>query len=112
MEEIEETRILGLVLTSDLKWHRNTENLIKEANKRMILLRKLAAFDVPKQDLVHIYTLYVRSITEQSSVIWSSSITEEDSTALQRTQKTTLKLIYKTEYESYSNALNLSVLQK
>ena len=54
LEQVHETRILGITLTSDMKWHRNTHNLVKEANKRMIILRKLISFDIPKQDLVHI----------------------------------------------------------
>ena len=77
LEQVEETRILGITLTSDLKWHQNTKNLIKEANKRMIILRKLIPFDLPKKDLVHIYTLYRRSVVEKSCVVWGSLITEE-----------------------------------
>ena len=110
LEQVEETRILGVILTADLKWHKNTENLVKEANKRMILLRKLIAFDVPKENLIQIYKLYIRSITEQSSVVWSSSITEEESVSLERTQKSALKLIFQSEYISYSNALSMAGL--
>ena len=46
-------------------------------------------------------------MTEQSSVVWSSSITTEDSDELERTQKVALKIIYRHEYESYENALVL-----
>ena len=35
MEVITETKLLGTILTNDLKWHRNTKELVKRANARM-----------------------------------------------------------------------------
>ena len=54
--------------------------------------------------------LYIRSILEQSSVVWSSSITVDEIVALERVQKCALRLIYQSEYISYCNALNMSGL--
>ena len=42
---------------------------------------------------------------------WHYSLTEEDTSTLERVQKVALKIIYKHEYESYENALNLSQLK-
>ena len=53
---------------------------------------------------------YIRSVTEQCSVVWSSSITGEESEALERTQKVALKIIYQKDYISYENALFLANL--
>ena len=77
---------------------------------RINILKKLYEFNVPKTQLVQIYILFIRSVTEQSSVVWSPSITEEESSAIERTQKVALKIIYKHEYISYENALALSKL--
>ena len=41
---IEETKVLGTVITSVLKWSRNTEYLVKKANARMRLLHKMVEF--------------------------------------------------------------------
>ena len=76
----------------------------------MNILRKLYEFNVPHKQLVQIYILFIRSVTEQSSVVWSSSITDEESQALERTQKVALRLIYRQDYQSYNNALSLSKL--
>ena len=38
---IEETKLLGTIVTSDLKWSKNTEFLVKKANARMRLLHKI-----------------------------------------------------------------------
>ena len=110
LEQVKETKLLGLIISDDLSWHSNTNNLVKKAYMRMNILRKLYDFNVPKAQLIQIYMLYIRSVTEQSSVVWSSSITEEESNALEGTQKVALRFIYRNEYISYDNALNLSKL--
>jgi hypothetical protein len=62
LELVDETKLLGVILTSDLKWSRNTEYLVKKANARMDLLRKMSKFSVPTKDLVHIYITYIRHL--------------------------------------------------
>ena len=52
--------------------------LVKKGYQRTILLQKLFEFNVPQQDLVTIYILFIRSILEQSCVVWSSSLTLEE----------------------------------
>ena len=76
----------------------------------MTILKKLYDFKLPKNQLIQIYMTYIRSVTEQSSVVWSSSITGEESEALERTQKVALKIIYQKDYISYENALFLANL--
>lgn len=52
---------------------------------------------------------------EQSAVLWSSSLTEENKEDLERTQKSFAKLILKQEYENYETALlklNLQTLEE
>ena len=95
LEQVRETKLLGVHLSEDLTWHSNTNSLVKRAYARMEILRRLYSFNVPKKQLVQIYMLYIRSVTEQSSVVWSSSITEEESEALERTQKVALKIVYR-----------------
>ena len=59
LETISETRLLGSVLTSDLKWHANSDQLTKKGYQRMSMLRNLYKFYIPQEDLVQIYTLYI-----------------------------------------------------
>ena len=110
LQQVHETRLLGLIISDDLTWHSNTNSLVKRAFARMTILKKLYEFNVPKIQLVQIYMLYIRSVTEQSSVVWSSSITLEESEALERTQKVALKIIFQKDYISYKNALFLANL--
>ena len=110
LEQVRETKLLGVTLTDDMKWHKNTENIIRKANKRMSLLHNLVNFNVDKTDAVQIYTLYIRSILEQSCVVWGTSITDAESLALERVQKCALRIIFKNEYISYTNALSMAGL--
>ena len=105
LEIIHETKLLGVLLDDELSWDRNTMSLVRRANSRMRLLHKLVEFDVPIPDLIQIYTLFIRSIVEQSCVVWHSSLTVENSQDLERIQKNALKIILKDQYTSYSDAL-------
>ena len=107
---ITETKLLGVILSDNLSWDSNTMQLIKRANARMRLLHKLVDFGVPIADLVNIYVLYVRSILEQSCQVWNSALTIENSQNLERVQKTSLKIILKSDYHTYSNALDVTGL--
>ena len=105
LEIISETKLLGTIVSADLKWHQNTEMLVKKGYQRMILLQKLYSFKVDVGDLVNIYILYIRSILEQCCVVWSYSITEEDKSDLERVQRVALKIILQDDYVSYEQAL-------
>ena len=43
-EMINETKLLGLIITSDLRWDRNVDYLVKDANKRMMMLHAASKF--------------------------------------------------------------------
>ena len=111
LETINETRLLGTVLSSDLKWHSNSKQLTQKGYQRMTILRKLYDFDLPLEDLVMIYNLYIRSILEFNSNVWFSSITNEEREDIERVQKVACKIMLKDDYENYSQALKKLNLQ-
>ena len=105
LEVVEETKLLGTVLTNNLSWNRNTEELVKRGFRRMNLLFKAAKFTNSKEDLKAIYLTYIRSIIEQSSVVWHSSLTKRNRNDLERVQKAAAKVIMGKNYTTYKNAL-------
>ena len=105
LEIVQKTKLLGVILTDDLKWDANTNELVKKAYRRMELLRKVASFTNSIRELRNIYILYVRSILEQSCVVWHSSLTEENKQDLERVQKCAVKIMLGTRYKDYDNAL-------
>ena len=61
----------------------------------MTILRKLYEFNIPQEDLVLIYCMYIRSIVEYNSSVWFSSITQEQKNNLERVQKIACMIILK-----------------
>ena len=111
IETVSETKLLGTLITNNMSWKKNIEKIVKESNRRMSFLHKIAKFTSNKQDLKRIYILQVRSKLEQSAVVWHSSLTKECCDKLERVQKSALKVILGSSYTSYSDALNDLKLQ-
>ena len=111
LETVAETKLLGTIISSNLKWHSNTDMIVKKAYKRMIILHKLYSFNVPDSEIVNIYILYLRSVLEQSCQVWHYSITEEEKAEIERVQKVACKVILKERYTDYDSALSTLNLQ-
>ena len=105
LEVIDTTKLLGTVITSDLKWHENTKHIVKKANKRMIMLHKFAKFTRSKTHLIHLFKSQVRGILEYCSTVWHSSLTGADSDDIERVQKAALRLNMGNSYQGYKQAL-------
>ena len=114
LEAPKETKLLGTIVTNDLKWDRNTNELVKKASKRMQILFKAAKFTTSKTDLKDIYITFIRSILETSSVVWHSSLTKSNRKALERMQKMAVRVIMGKQFQSYRKslkALNIDTLE-
>ena len=64
LEVVEEMKLLGLMIRSDMSWASNTDNMVQKANKRMWILRRLKNLGAQADDLVDLYTKQVRSVLE------------------------------------------------
>ena len=111
LEIVKENKLLGVIMTDDLKWDKNTQYLIKEGYKRMQILRKAASFGAPIADKIQIYISYVRSALEQSCQVWNSRLTEQNVTDLERVQKSALRIILNKQYVNYNDALEMINLE-
>ena len=61
---VEETKLLGVVLRSDLSWSSNTEYIVSRANKKLWFLRRLKTLGANTDDLKDVYIKQIRSIME------------------------------------------------
>ena len=111
LEIVQETKLLGTIISSDMTWYANTEMLVKRAYQRMIMLRKLYSFNVADEDMVKIYILYIRSILEQSCQVWHFSISEEEKGDLEGVQKVVCRIILNSRYTEYQQALEVLNLE-
>ena len=76
----------------------------------MSMLTKLKYVGIRIEDLIDIYILYIRSLTEYCSVSFHSSLTLEQSNKIERIQKTCLKVILSEMYVDYEAALEMTGL--
>ena len=112
IDRIEETKLVGVWLTTWLDWDKNCREMCKSAYARMTMLTKLKYVGVPTEDLLNIYILYVRSLLEYCSVVWHSTLTVEQGKNLENVQKLCLKVILGDNYNGYENALTDCCLDK
>ena len=78
---------------------------------RLQLLTKIASFGASIEDLNIVYVKFVRSILEQSSVVWHSSLTDENRQDLARIQRSAVSIIMGERFKNYSNSLKYLELE-
>ena len=107
VEIVEQMKILGTIVNTQLSWDDNCSMIIKKVNARMQLLRSVLSFGASTEEMVHLWTVFCRSVLEQSCVVWHSTLTEENGQDLERCQKSFAKLILREKYVSYESSLIL-----
>ena len=98
IEVVDNAKLLGTVITDDLKWDLNINEIIKKANPSRQILDKISDLGTPLNDLKQIYILFTRSILEQSSPVWHSSLTQENLDDFQHVQKSARRIILNLNY--------------
>ena len=111
LDRIAVTQLVGVWISEDMSWTRNTKEICKKAYARLSLITKLKYVGVKRDDLLDIYILFIRSVTEYCAVVFHSSLTQEDNRKLEQIQKTCLKVILGADYNDYTSALEICNLQ-
>ena len=87
LEVVKEMKLLGAIIASDLKWHRNTENITKKAYQRLWILKRLKQMGASTESMIDVYANHIRSVLEFAAVVWNSSLTQENIMTIERVQK-------------------------
>ena len=78
IEIVEELKLLGVMIRSDLKWTSNTKQIIAKCYKRMWMLRNLKKFGADETNLLEVYFQQVRSITEMACPVWNAGLSQQE----------------------------------
>ena len=105
IELVKEMKLLGVIVTNDLKWHKNTKHVVKKSWARIQLLKKVAEFGASTSDKLTIYKTFVRSALEQSCTVWHSSLTKGNEREIERVQKAAVRLITNQTNKTYKEQL-------
>ena len=93
LEVIKETKLLGVMLTDNLKWAANTEYITKKAYKNMWMLRRMKLLDVEPLVMLDVYLKEIRSLLELAVTAWHSGLTQKQSADIERVQRVALNII-------------------
>ena len=110
LEVVEQYKLLGLIISSDLKFNENTNLICKRGYSKLYLLRRLKSLGAGQDLLKDLYIKQVRSLLEYAVPAWGPLITVKESIDIERVQKCALSIIYNTQ--SYRKALSFSGLKK
>ena len=88
LDRAQEMVHLGVWLTEDMSWNKHVSEMCRRAYPRVKMLSKLKYVGISTEDLIILYCLLIRSLTEYCSVVFHSSLTL-------RLKKTKLKLFKK-----------------
>ena len=93
LEVITETKLLGVIITNDLRWSANTEYICAKAYKKMWILRRMKVLDVEPTVICDVYVKEIRSLLELAVPAWHSGLTKQQAADIERVQKVALYII-------------------
>ena len=64
VDTVDNAKLLGVTISSNVTWNTHIEEVIKKANKRLYFLVQLKKAKVPPEELVLFYTTCVRSVID------------------------------------------------
>ena len=95
---VSKIKLLGVIITDDLKWSENTLHVCSKVNRKLFILCLLKQFGFTREELVIAWTTIIRPVTEYAAPLWHSGLTDSDIYKLERLQKRALGIILGVTY--------------
>ena len=87
-------KILGVNVSSDLKWNNHIAEVVKKARKRLFCLSQLTRSGLGSNELVQFYRTCIRRITEYACPVFHDSLPMYLSRELEAVQKRAMRIIF------------------
>ena len=87
LEVVEEMRLLGVQVRSDLSWKSNTTAICQSAYSRLCMLRMLKPLGATMEELLDVYDKQIICMVEFSTPVWTSGLTQAEVNQIERIQK-------------------------
>ena len=91
---IDNAKVLGVTISSDLTWNVHVENITVKASKRIYMLYQLKRAGIDQNDLLRIYLCMISPVVEYACPVWSTNPHTYLSDNIEMVQKRALKIIY------------------
>ena len=95
------TKLLGVLVDSNLKWESNTAHICKKASSKLWLLRRMSTMGLDFSTILDYYLKEVRSHLELAAPAWHSNLTMKLSSDIERIQKIAVGIILGTYEHPY-----------
>ena len=105
LQEVNQMKLLGVIVTKDLKWQENTDYIIKKAMNRMWLLRRMIQMGVGEGLLADYWAKEGRAVLELAVPVWHSGLTSRQSSAIERCQRVAMAVIANSGWRDYDATL-------
>lgn len=106
LDVVSHAKILGVIISNDLKWNLHVDNIIKKASKKLYFLIQLKRAGVHQNELVLFYSACIRSCIEYAAPVFHYALPTFLCNNLERVQKRACKIILGYgNYSSYDEAL-------
>ena len=92
IERVDEFKLLGIVIRSDLNWSSHVRYMLSKASKRIFVITFLARSCISVVDIITVYCAIVRSVLEYASPVWHCGLSKTQSLEIERVQKGASKL--------------------
>ena len=80
-------------------------HITKKAYNKLWMIRRLKLNGANRKELLDIYGKHVRSVVENSAVVWHPGLTKINTTEIERVQKSAFAIILGKDYNNYEHAL-------
>ena len=94
---VQECKVLGVHLNTDLTWDTHVAKMISRANKCIFVLIRAKKFKFTIKTLVTLYLWYIRTALEYAAPVWHPGLTELQHADIERVQRRCVRLILGTE---------------
>ena len=98
IKSVSSIKLLGVIITEDLKWEENTSLICTKVNKKLYMISKLKGFGLQTEELMTFWKVVLRPITEYAAPLWHSGLCDIDTKRLEKLQKKVLGMILGTKY--------------
>ena len=106
LEVVDDSKLLGIMISSDLKWNRHVNYIRGKCLSKMWTIRRMKEIGGSIEDMLDVFRLQIRCLPEKGCPVYNGSLTQKDIKGLEGIQKTALKLILGYNYKGYDNALS------
>ena len=107
IEYISDTRLVGVVVSQDLRWFKNTSYICQKARNKLWMLRRMMNLNLTIYEMFDVYSKEIRSLLEMAVPVWNSGLTNQQIYDIESIQKVAMQIILQNKYVNYQSACQL-----